>query len=513
MTDQEQCTAALREKLTELAKSEEEWRSVFANAPIFVAIVDRAGTIRFLNRTQPGYSFEEAVGKRIFDFIAPEYHDVAKACLERVFRTGNTASYETIAAGPAGASAWYETHLGPVKHGDETVAASLFSTDITARKEAEESLQEVRETLEQRVERRAAEVVAANKQVKRQIESLRQNHEELQAIYDGMVDGLLIADVETKNFLRANQAICAMLGYSEEEILARSVTDIHPPDALADVLEKFKKQANGQLTVAENLPVLRKDGTVFYADITTNRVFYKGRPCAIGFFRDITERRESHEALRKEHRVLDQLLKAQDRERQVIAYEIHDGLAQQLTAAIMLFQTIDRKNQQASEAFDAVQALLSQSLAEARRLISGVRPPILDEYGVVPAIEYLASERVGEANVEVSVRCAVAFDRLAPVLENAIYRIVQESLSNARRHSKSDKVQVDVVQNHDRVRIVIQDWGIGFDPQNVDEKCFGLMGIRERARLLGGSADIDARPGEGSRVVVELPVAAGKLSG
>ena len=115
MTDQGQSTATLLKKLAELAKSEEKWRSVVAHAPIFIAIVDRAGTIQFLNRTQPGHSFEESVGKRIYDYIEPEYHEAARACLESVFRTGTTASYETVAAGPAGTKAWYETHLGDRK--------------------------------------------------------------------------------------------------------------------------------------------------------------------------------------------------------------------------------------------------------------------------------------------------------------------------------------------------------------------------------------------------------------
>ncbi|MHB8897869.1 MAG: sensor histidine kinase [Thermoguttaceae bacterium] len=643
MTDQEQSKAQLPQELTKSLRPEEIWRSVVANIPLFVAVVDRDGVIQFLNRTQPGHSFEESIGKRIYDFIDPEYHGVAKACLETVFRTGNMASYETVAAGPAGSKAWYETHLGPVKQGDEVVSASLFSTEITARKMAEASLQKARDTLEQRVVERTAEVVAANDQLRWEIglrreseeryrllaettndliwevdhngvytyvnprtkeligyepeeligktpfelmppdeaeriralfdeklasgeglerieiarlskdgrqlvneinvstvldsagtccgfrgisrditqrkqieESLRQDHEELQAIYDGMVDGLLIADIETKRFVRANHAICKMLGYSEEEVLSLSVMDIHPPDDLANVLEHFEAQAQGRAVVAENLTVLRKNGSVFYADITTNRLIYQGRPCSIGFFRDITERKKSEEALRKEHRVLNQLLKAQDRERQMIAYEIHDGLIQHLVAATMQFQSLARIKGIPQEALDAcndISQLLEHALAEARHLINGVRPPILDEFGVVPAIEQLVSENAAHTNMEISFQSRIEFDRLEPVLENTIYRIAQESLSNARRHSKSDRVQINLVQNDEQVQIIVQDWGIGFDPQSIDEKCFGLTGIRERARLLGGEVQLETNLGEGTRIAVELPIVRGELHG
>ncbi len=127
----------------------------------------------------------------------------------------------------------------------------------------------------------------------------RQSYEELRTIYECMVDGLLIADVETKEFLQANRAICQMLGYTPEELLAMSVLDIHPQEDLPAVLEGFQSQAAELFARADALPVCRKDGSVFYADVTANRIVYNGRPCLIGFFRDITERRKAEEATRQ----------------------------------------------------------------------------------------------------------------------------------------------------------------------------------------------------------------------
>ena len=100
------------------------------------------------------------------------------------------------------------------------------------------------------------------------------------------------------------------------------------------------------------------------------------------------------------------------------------------------------------------------------------------------------------------------FKRLEPVLENAIYRIIQEGLTNARRHSKSDKVRISLVQEDDHVRIEIEDWGIGFDTGSVKGNVYGLIGIRERARLLRGHATIESKQGGGTRIVVELPLMA-----
>lgn len=758
MTDINQSKDQLLEELANLRNSEETWRSLVENAPIFILVVNREGIIEFLNHTHPGYSIEESIGKPIFNFIESEYHGLVRDSLEKVFTTGDTVSYEMLAAGPSNSKAWYETNVGPIKNGEDIVSLSLISTDITTRKEAETSLQRARETLEQQVEERTADVVNANDQLRWEIglrrqseeryrllvettndliweldrngmytyvsprvketlghepeemlgktpfefmppdearrirdlldnyiasgrgsfrheivrlhkdghrlvhetsvspvfdnagtccgfrgvsrdvtdrkeaeRSLQQHHQELQAIYDGMVDGLLIADIETKRFVRANRAICQMLGYTEEEVLSLSVMDIHPPDDLPDVLDVFKAQAEGRVAVAENLPVLRKDGSVFYADITTNHLDYQGRHCNIGFFRDITDRKKAEENLRQseetaralinavteseflvepdgtivtlnetaasrlgktveelvgecgfdfvpsdvaefrkacfsevlrsgqsvqlederegmvfqscfypvfdlggrvvrlaiyaqditkrkaaeeaakeEREHLRRSLDASDRERQLIVYDIHDGLTQYLSAAIMQFQTYSQLQSNGSEkapkAFDAGVTLLGQALDEARRVIGGVRPPILDEKGVVAAVDHLVNSVRGKDGLEIKLDVDVEFDRLAPSHENAVFRIVHESVANAYRHSDSNKAQIALIQRGRTLHIEVQDWGIGFDVDNTGEGGFGLDGIRERARLLGGQAEIDTKLGAGTRIVVDLPI-------
>ncbi len=101
----------------------------------------------------------------------------------------------------------------------------------------------------------------------------------------------------------------------------------------------------------------------------------------------------------------------------------------------------------------------------------------------------------------------MAGERLPPPLENAIFRIVQESLNNACRHSRSDKIRVSLARRDNRICIDVRDWGVGFDPSAVEEQRFGLQGIRERVRLLEGSVAIESAPGEGTHIAVELPLA------
>jgi signal transduction histidine kinase len=176
----------------------------------------------------------------------------------------------------------------------------------------------------------------------------------------------------------------------------------------------------------------------------------------------------------------------------------------------MQFDTLqslpDRNSAEAMAMLQGATETLRESLAEARRLISGLRPPILDDMGVVAAIRHLLSDQPVDARPRVAFSGKVEFDRLEPVLENAIFRIVQEGMTNVRRHSKSDNVRLELAQNDDLVRIEIEDWGVGFDLENVPQDRFGLAGIRERARVLGGRATINSVPGKGTCITVELPL-------
>ena len=150
--------------------------------------------------------------------------------------------------------------------------------------------------------------------------------------------------------------------------------------------------------------------------------------------------------------------------------------------------------------------MLQDANREARRLISGIRSPTLDESGLVVAIEYLVQDQTTRQGPAITFHSDVRFDRLDPVLENAIYRIAQEALANACVHSGSKKVDVSLVQEDDTVCLKIRDWGRGFDPDTVAEERFGLEGIRERTRLLGGQLSIESHIGEGTclRAVVPL---------
>jgi PAS domain S-box-containing protein len=477
------------------------------------------------------------------------------------------------------------------------------------------------------------EDITAKKQAEN---ALQQSHDELQAIYDGMVDGLLVTDIETLHFVRANASICRMLGYSETELRSLSVKDIHPAEALPYILERIRSIEKANQIPAGDIPFLRKDGSVFYAEVIGKLLAYNGKPCSMGIFRDITERRQVQEALRRseeryrtvvedqtevicrfkadgtyifindvycrffgkssqellgskwqpvalpddvpmieeqpramsphkpivviENRVysgtgevrwmqfvnrgffdqegrlteiqsvgrditerkraqdalererqsLWRMLQASDHERQIISYEIHDGLAQYLAAATMQFQTYDSLRQnspdEAQKAYETAVELVRQAHFESRRLISEVRPPVIDEIGLETAISHLVHEQRLRNGLAIKFDSDVQFGRLSPILENALYRIVQEALTNACKHSKSKKVTVLLGQEDQDVRLEVRDWGIGFDPESVEKGRFGLESIRQRVRLLGGRLSIESKPDSGTLFRVVVPI-------
>lgn len=333
---------------------------------------------------------------------------------------------------------------------------------------------------------------------------------ELDAVCESLMDGLLVADGETTRFERTNLAMCQMLGYRREELLGMSAADIHPVDELPSVVHCFEQCGQNSLCTVRRCPIRRRDGSVFYADVRVSRLVSGGHVRLIVIFRDLTERIDAERALTQDRRLLRNLIAASDRERSAISYEIHDGLTQQLTGAIMQLQCYDSLKVQdpelASAAFQRGMAILNESLREARRLITGVRPPLLDDAGVVPAVENLVQELNNRGGCRIVCHCDVNFGRLDPSLENTIYRIVHEALSNAWRHSCSEQIQVRLVETNEMVEIEVRDWGIGFQPEQCQASCYGLQGIQERAKLLGAKAEIDSQPGHGTSVRIRLPL-------
>lgn len=213
----------------------------------------------------------------------------------------------------------------------------------------------------------------------------------------------------------------------------------------------------------------------------------------------------------RKQQIDNQLLGVYEQYRKLVAYEIHDGVVQYLTAAIINLEASvrilgDEVPAAAREGLGRTAELLRDGIKEARTLMNGLRPEVLDDYGLIVAVDQLVCESRSRIQASIEWSCCGEFDRLAPPLETALFRIIQESLGNALRHSGSNKVRIALTRNGQRVRAVIEDWGRGFDPETISQNRFGIRGICQRAKVFGGEATIDSAPRKGTRIAVDLPL-------
>jgi PAS domain S-box-containing protein len=223
-----------------------------------------------------GYRAEEMIGQPVTRLIPPDDQPWEAEILNRLRRGERVEHYEAVRLAKDGRPVAVSLTISPVLDAAGTIiGAAKIVRDITGLKRAGEMMRDL----------------AAR----------------YRALFNESNDGMLVTDVETKTFKYANPAMCRMLGYTEDELRTMGMPDIHPQDALQSVIAKFEAQARGDKTLAEDVPCLRKDGSVIHTDISGAKITVDGRPCNVGFFRDITERKRAEEALRNSESMLNEM--------------------------------------------------------------------------------------------------------------------------------------------------------------------------------------------------------------
>jgi len=201
------------------------------------------------------------------------------------------------------------------------------------------------------------------------------------------------------------------------------------------------------------------------------------------------------------------LLRAQENERRNLARELHDEVGQSLSAILMETEgaACTEDPVEVREHLSAIRALAEKTVNEVRDLALLLRPSMLDDFGLVPALKWQAREMAKRTGLHVSVQADDLVDGLPDEHQTCIYRLVQEALNNSSRHASARNVEVRVTREGPRVNFSVRDDGAGFDPTLV--RGLGLLGMEERVRRLGGQVRIDSQPGRGTLVAAELPVA------
>lgn len=230
----------------------------------------------------------------------------------------------------------------------------------------------------------------------------------------------------------------------------------------------------------------------------------------VALFRDETQRRNAEQSLAAEREYLRYLIEAQDRDRRLTAYDLHDGVVQSMTGAVLRLEAFRSKQgngliDSESDLKAAIDAL-RDGLDEARRLIGGLRPPVIDREGVIGALQLLIDTFAARQGLQVDFVHDDPFARLPSLLETTIFRIVQESLHNVVRHAQSLQASVRLQRSSTDIQLEVRDEGVGFDCANTKGHRYGIRGIHERAALLGGTAVVESSPGRGTTIRVAFPL-------
>lgn len=334
-------------------QSEAMCESLVNTAPDLILIMDVDGTIRFINRVSPGTSVESILGRSTYEFLREDFHETVRACLKKVWDTGESVTCEVVGQGADGSWRWYESRHGALRQDGKTMGITVISTDITERK------------------------------------------------------------------------------IEEQRLLA-------------------------------------------------------------------------------EDRMLRDLLEQRERERKLIAHEVHDGFMQDIVGAQLTLQSLLHAARVRQLPYllqlENVDQSLRKAVNEGRRLIRELGPLVVEHVGLLAAIREHVEQEVVDGCLRVDVQENLDDSLYAPLLKGTVFRIVQESLTNIRHHSHATYVNIALREEEGRLHVEVKDDGVGFDPERVASDRFGLLGIRQRARLFGGHAEIDSAPGRGTIVRVNLPL-------
>ena len=362
--------------------------------------------------------------------------------------------------------------------------------------------------------RQAAERAAAMQSL--QISQAREKN-----VLDAAMDAILSIDHEQRIVLY-NAAAEALFNWPRADVLGQPLDKLIPARfraAHAGHIARFGQtgvtsRRMGDQTV---LTGLRADGSEFPIEAAISQHSENGNKLFTVILRDVTERVNAVNALTQSRAQLRQFAAAavavREQEKSRIARELHDELAQALTALKMDLSWAQARLPVAETALaaklDAMQIMLGNTVAATRRIAADLRPLMLDDLGLLPAVEWLLNnfrERTG-------ITCE--FDLATPELElaephaTAIFRILQESLTNVARHARATLVEVTLGRDDDTVLLTVQDNGCGFDVSGKrNPASFGLMGLRERVYLLDGELTLESTPGSGSRIRVHVPLTA-----
>jgi PAS domain S-box-containing protein len=347
------------------------------------------------------------------------------------------------------------------------------------------------------------------------IEKIKQSEENYRFLFNSSPAAIFIWDLTTLEIMEANETAETLYGYSRQEFLKMSKLDLRLEEE-HDNVKTFARQLLNSTTsiIKENWRHRRKDGRTMMMEVTMHRIVYKGRDAVIDMAENVTEKLLMEEELRRSYQDIRQLYThlqtIREEERAHISRDLHDDLGQLLTSIKMDMVWMGNKltsmDYSSKVRVDESLQLVDETADTLRRINADLRPEILDDLGLVAALDWYCEEFFRRTGI----KCDFYEDGFEPKADNNviinIFRIFQEALNNVAKHARATHVLVRIRSEFNAIEITISDNGKGF---NVNEekttRTYGLLGMRERVNAIRGELKIDSAIGHGTTVRVTVP--------
>ncbi len=344
--------------------------------------------------------------------------------------------------------------------------------------------------------------------------AIKESEARVRKIFDSNLIGFIFWNAGGE-IVEANDAFLDMVGYTQHDLEKGLLrwNEMTPPEyAYLDVkgLQEIVETGSCQPFEKE---YIRKDGTRVPIVIGATSISDSFNEKGVSFVLDITERKTAEKKLKSTNDELRSLSahlqNVREEERMHIAREIHDELGQQLTGLKMdvswLNSKLPQKNQLITDKVKEILELIDDTVNSVRRISTNLRPAILDDLGLIAALEWQSAEVEKRSNIEVEFNCNLSEAEIPFTIITGLFRIFQEALTNAVRHSNAHKIESTLHIGESGIVLRVTDNGKGIEKNSGTRKSFGLLGIKERTFLLNGKVEINSVPGKGTTIEVYIP--------
>jgi len=343
-------------------------------------------------------------------------------------------------------------------------------------------------------------------------QELQASEQRYRELFENAYDAIWLHDLEG-NIIAANEASIKLTGYGLEELHSLKATKLLSEESseIAKAVEQrlLKGEVSGSVI---EVKLIRKDKTEAIIQLATSLFLNKGEPVAFQHIaRDVTEEKRLQENLRF---YLQQVTRAQEEERKRISHELHDEAIQGLVVLSRQLDALASSGEGLSEdnslLLEELRQQTSNIMQGVRRLSQDLRPAALDRLGLLPALEWLASDVAEYSGIAIKVNVLGTKRHLHEEVQLVLFRIAQEALRNVWRHSQATEAEITLEFDERKTRIIVSDNGKGFNlPKTMGDLArdgkLGLAGMQERAQLLDGTLTVQSEPGRGTTVTVVIP--------